>query len=286
MRVHSLRFSYAAVAVLAFLSFSSPPVFAGKYLIRPMILILAREQKSDLLTLQNRGDTPMSMELSAFSWDQGAGGEQKLAASDDLIFFPSVFSLQPGEVQLVRVGSTVPPGLTEKNYRILLRELPPTTGAPSPKTGVRPSLTVTTSTYVSVFILPSTLVGGESISGLEMKNGQVSFQVKNDGDVHLGATGLVIKGLGASGKEVFQQDPQGGFVLAQESRQYRFQVPDAQCRDIESVVVEYQFERPSGLVSLDHGTLKAQAAVAAGACKSPTASAKPGTSNPLKGKGR
>jgi len=251
-----------------------------------MTLVLAAGQKSDLLTLQNRGDTPMSMELSAFSWDQNAGGEQKLAPSDDLIFFPSVFSLEPGEVQLVRVGATVPPGLTEEAYRLFLRELPAVTSAPSAKTGIKSSLTMMTATYVSVFIMPSTLVGGQSIDGLAIKNGQISFQVKNDGNVHIAAPSVTVKGLGASGKELFSHGFMGGYVLAQETRQYVFQVPDAECHDLESIVVEYAFERPAGIIDLKYDTLKAQAPVGPGACKSSTTSARTGTANPHKDEGR
>lgn len=251
-----------------------------------MLLVLAREQKSELLTLQNRSDTAMNMELSAFSWDQSATSDQKLDPTDDLIFFPSVFSLQPGEVQLVRVGSTVPPGLTEKTYRVLLHELPATTASAAPKTGVKSSVAVLVSTYVSVFILPTTLIGGESIDGLAMKGGQITFQVKNDGNVHIGAQRFTVKGLGASGKEVFKHQYLGGFVLAQKSREYKVPVPDAQCHDIESVSVEYPFQRPAGIIDLKFDTLKAQAAVGADACKPSKVAAKTGTSNPLKDKGR
>jgi fimbrial chaperone protein len=70
--------------------------------------------------------TPMLMQVHLFAWTQ-AHGVDLLTPSDDLLVGPPIFTLQPGQTQLIRVGLRDVPTLNrEVAYRIVIAEVPTT----------------------------------------------------------------------------------------------------------------------------------------------------------------
>ena len=90
------------------------PALASDISIVPVGLSLTPTKPTDLMTLHNKGDTAVSLELSVFQWNEGPDGKTKLTPSDDVVFFPPIVTMGPKEDRIVRVGAMVPFGLPRR----------------------------------------------------------------------------------------------------------------------------------------------------------------------------
>jgi fimbrial chaperone protein len=81
--------------------------------------------------------------------ESNAKGEMLLTATDDLIFYPNLLAIEPGEERNIRVGANKSIVATEKSYRIFVEELPP--AEKSDHSGIR----ILTKMGIPVFIQPA-----------------------------------------------------------------------------------------------------------------------------------
>ena len=66
------------------------------------------------------------MQVDAVSWHQDYEGEDQYEPTTEILAFPPIFTIQPGQSQLVRIGLMAPqPAELEKAYRLYFTELPP-----------------------------------------------------------------------------------------------------------------------------------------------------------------
>ncbi|MBK9162271.1 MAG: molecular chaperone [Nitrosomonadales bacterium] len=73
----------------------------------------------------NSGDKPANIQVRAMDWQQDAqSGAEQLTETDELVFFPKIFSVPPKGQQVVRVGYQKEVGNKEKSFRLFVRELP------------------------------------------------------------------------------------------------------------------------------------------------------------------
>ena len=107
----------------------STDVKAANLVVSPVQIYLdsAHGQRlaNTVLYLTNRGDKTVKYQLSTYIWSQTPQKPLDLTPTDDLIFFPQILSIDPGETQKVRLATTTPATLQEKTYRVYLEELPP-----------------------------------------------------------------------------------------------------------------------------------------------------------------
>src|SRR5216684_4497892 len=66
-----------------------------------------------------------AFQVTSFAWSQDASGAVQLAPTEDIVFFPALLTLKPGEERKVRVAATVAAKDVERTYRIFFEELPP-----------------------------------------------------------------------------------------------------------------------------------------------------------------
>ena len=78
---------------------------AATFTVEPTQIVLSGRKSSVLLTLKNDSAEPLRFELSVFSWSQSPSGEMSLEPTDDIVFFPALLTIAPGESRHVRVGS-------------------------------------------------------------------------------------------------------------------------------------------------------------------------------------
>ncbi len=177
--------------------------WASTFTVNPVQLVLTGRARSALLTLTNTSPEPLRFQLSVVAWDQSPQGELVLTPTRDIAFFPRLLSLGPGEERKVRVGALVPPGTTEKTYRIFVEELPPRE-PPGGEPGAR--VRVLTRMGIPIFLRPANPVVEGRIEAAEVRNGRLSFRLVNRGTVHFLVQEVRLTGLGAGGEPVLSGD--------------------------------------------------------------------------------
>jgi fimbrial chaperone protein len=185
--------------------------------VKPTQVSVSVQAPSAMLTMINNGSKSVSFQLSSFSWSENALGTIALAATEDLIFFPQLFTLAPGEQRKIRVGVTMAAVESEMSYRLLVEELPAIEAKDHPAvTGV----TVLTHVSIPVFVQPLQAKKEASIVNLMVNDGKLSFQVKNAGNEHFTIESVMLSGLSADGQPVFKQTIKGWYLLAGDTRPY------------------------------------------------------------------
>lgn len=124
MSVRSNAWSLARAGVVA-ACLSVVPVLACASLVRisPLGINLSPDHRAATMTLQNEADTPVSLQVRVFAWQQGEAG-MLLAPTTDVVAGPAMVTLAPGATQLIRVLARNPGDGTERAYRVLVDELP------------------------------------------------------------------------------------------------------------------------------------------------------------------
>ena len=210
----------ASAALIAFALIASSARASGLN-VTPIQLRLSPQTTKAMLTLRNDGPETVRYQVSASSWNQTSRGELQLAPTSEVLFFPALFTLKPGEERNVRVGVGTPFGLVEKTYRVFVEELPPTERPAQPSSEVR----VLTRVGVPVFLAPDRAVERRSIEGLGARGGRASFRVVNQGTVHFREDAVKLRGVDASGAVLFEREQRGWYVLAGGALDYGFELP-------------------------------------------------------------
>ena len=92
--------------------------------VAPVLTDLAPGQQSAVLTVTNTSPDPTAVQVRSFTWTQNATSDQ-LEPTESLLVSPTVFQLQPGAAQVVRLLLRRPPTKPEEAYRLLVDEIPP-----------------------------------------------------------------------------------------------------------------------------------------------------------------
>lgn len=98
---------------------------AGMVSLSPLRVHFDASQQSGVVQVQNIGEHAISMQVEAREWSQSEDGTDQYESTSDVLAVPPIFSIEPGETQLVRVGMLADQS-TEKEltYRLFLTELP------------------------------------------------------------------------------------------------------------------------------------------------------------------
>jgi fimbrial chaperone protein len=214
------------------------PTWATNFTVTPIRLVFSSSTRSAILTLRNQHTEPLRFQLNLFAWDQNPTGEMQLTPTEDIVFFPTLLTLAPGESRNIRVGPTTPFAATEKTYRVFVEELPPLETPEGGPTGVR----VLTRMGIPIFLQPTKVVQQGHIEGMAIRAGKLSFQVKNTGNVHFVEQQLRVKGFSQAGDSLFDQQKTGWYVLAGGLRLHELELPKDACAKIHTLAIEVQSE--------------------------------------------
>lgn len=228
-----LRFLAPIAAALAVLGSLPDAADAATFTVDPTQIHLSARTSSVLLTLRNDSQETLRFELSAFAWNQSPSGEMQLEPTEDVVFFPALLTLEPGESRRVRVGTATAIADREKTYRIFVEELPPlnrTTG------GVR----VLTKMGIPIFLRPAREASSATLSGLRHQNGTLHFTLSNDGTVHFVPQEIRVRGFAGTTTAVDNR-LDGWYVLAGGRREFEMAFPAPDCSRVTSVLVDVQF---------------------------------------------
>lgn len=220
----------AAVALLGALGGSAR---AADLEISPVLVLLSVEETSAVVQLRNTGTEEARLQLQVMRWGESAEGEMQLAPTEDVVVFPRLLALAPGEQRNVRVGAVVGFGPVEESYRLFLEELPPTRrpGAPA-------QVRVLSRVGIPIFLAPSRSVERPAVEDLQVSGGRVAFTLRNGGTVHYRPAELRLLALDEAGQELFRRAFNPWYVLPAGERRYEEPIPAAICARVRKVAVE------------------------------------------------
>jgi fimbrial chaperone protein len=219
--------------------------WAASFEVNPIRVSLSPATPSGLLTVRNQSSEPLRFQVSAFAWRQSPLGEMVLDPTDELIVFPTMLSLKPGEARHLRVGSTAPLGGTEKTYRIFVEELPPLQVS-----GAGGTIRVLTRMGIPVFRSPTGSAPDPRVEGLAVQHDQVVFALRNLGNAFFMSRKVRVRGVSAEGRTVFTRELPGWYMLAGDRRAYEDALPPEAC-DAARLVVEVETETTSVQAKVD-----------------------------------
>jgi fimbrial chaperone protein len=202
------------------------------FTVDPTQIYIGGRTTSVLLTLRNESQQPLRFQLSVFEWNQSPTGEMELEPTEDIVFFPALLTVEPGETRRVRVGSTTTPEAREKTYRIFVEELPSLEPEAS---GVR----VLTKMGIPIFVRPQKEQAVAELTGLEHRDGELRFTLANNGTVHFVPQTITVRGLAGS-TEAFTQQLEGWYVLAGGRREFSLAIPEGECSRVTSLAVDIE----------------------------------------------
>ncbi|HSN91594.1 MAG TPA: fimbria/pilus periplasmic chaperone [Anaeromyxobacteraceae bacterium] len=246
-----LRARVAALAAsLAGLASWPASAAGGDLVVSPVVVDLGKA-RSALVTVRNAAPDRGRYQLRVYRWDESPLGEMRLEPASDLVVFPVVLDLAPGQERKLRVGTTAAPGEKERSWRVFLEEILP---AVTQEEGnrVRTRLRI----GIPVFLAPERTFAGAEIVGLGVDAGRVTFLMRNGGSVRIRTTEVLVTVADAAGATLFQKRFDGWYVLAGSDRLYDVEIPREACRKAAQVTAVATADQP----------LQATARIASGAC--------------------
>ena len=214
--------------------------YAGEFTVKPVRLDVVTSAKSASMSIVNNGEEKLSFQLQAMDWTQDKDGKDQYFDSRDLIFFPKLMTIEPGQEALVRIGFKLPATSTEKTYRLFIEELP---GVVKKVEGNNAQLNVLVRFGLPIFAAPILPQDGLAIDAVELKSGVLTFIAQNSGNRHQMFTSIRITGTNATSQPVFGVDIADRYLLASSSKPYKTTLSAQQCRELTSVTIDIKTDK-------------------------------------------
>lgn len=187
----------APAAAVACLLAALAPQRCDALEISPVRLDLAARGTA-IVTLRNNGAVPVSIQAGAFDWQQDEEGDDRLEPTGDLLVVPPIFTLAPGEDQLVRVAAVAPASALERPFRLVFAELPP----PQP-TALPRGLAVRLRLSIPAFVAASGPADPAlRVASFRQDGSAAHLVLVNDGARHVRVRRLSYSQDGGPGKEL------------------------------------------------------------------------------------
>ena len=220
--------------------------------INPVVVQLSAGTGSALVSVRNAAAEAVRFEVQVRAWSQSPAGEMVLAPTEDVLAFPPILALAPGEERNLRVAAATAFGAVEKTYRVFVQELPPAE-RPESASQVR----VLSRIGLPVFLAPDRPVARHAVEALAVAAGRVTFRLENRGNVHLRPTAVKLVGSDGDGRPVLEKELDAWYVLAGGRRDYAVDLAGEACARVRQVTVA---------ITLGAEVTRARADVAAGSC--------------------
>lgn len=198
---------------------------AGEWQVVPIRLDLGAAAKSGVLTVKNRSDESLNIQLKAYEWSQDPDGKDKYQDTADLIFMPKIATIDKQGEQVVRVGIKIPATAREKTYRLFIEEIP------KPRKAESSSISIAIRFGVPIFVKPLKEAIKGDIEKFEAVKGELSAAVSNSGTAHLNISAVNFRLRNARGDELFSKETKGWYLLSGISRRYSVPFPAELCKE-------------------------------------------------------
>ncbi len=217
-----------------FLILLAAPARASQFTVNPTRVELSSRTASSVVSVRNDGKAPIRIQVKAHAWTQTLDGVVQLDPTDDVVVFPTLLTLEPGEERRLRVAVAAKPGDVERTYRIFLEELPPPKNEPDAVNGVQ----VLTRVGIPIFLAPVKASSQATVSDVGLTRDGLHFQVDNQGNTHFVPQTLRVRGLGANGQTVTDLSATAGTSWRTAAANTRCRSTSKDCTRIRSVLID------------------------------------------------
>jgi fimbrial chaperone protein len=194
--------------------------FGADLSIMPVAVQLDAQHDRSTVRVTNQGKDTVVLQADAIGWEREAGVDRDTATSD-LIVNPPVFTVAPGQTQIVRVGLRRNSASDrESTYRMVLREVP---SAQAGSETLQGQVRVLVAVRVPVYVAPSVVRRQEHWAARYDASGQLVAAVTNSGNVHYKVGSLRLASEDASAT-VHAAGPQS-VVMPGEARSFVLNAP-------------------------------------------------------------
>jgi fimbrial chaperone protein len=144
---------------------------------------LSDDHTKDVIRVSSQADSTMSYQVEIVAWSQSEDRREIYTPTDEVIAVPPLFTLQPGEEQIVRIGMlTDADSSNERSYRMFITELAAPQEEENNMTGVNMRLRLGIPVFIAPHALPyATLDYFDS----KQMNDQLFMQLRNSGNTHV-----------------------------------------------------------------------------------------------------
>jgi fimbrial chaperone protein len=190
-RIGKFRLAGAALTVSGLLLCSV--TFAGGLRLAPVRVYLDHETRAGMIELTNPGDAPISLQVDPFKWTQALDGEDEYAPTTEIMAFPTISTINPGETQLVRIGRlSEETSDSESAYRVYFTEL----SDPGRFDDVGASIAMRLRIGVPVFVQPTIPPLYElRIVSSEITAEGITVRLQNSGNAHVRVSEIFVPEL-------------------------------------------------------------------------------------------
>lgn len=158
--------------------------FAAQLGITPVTIQFVDKFNRTVVSVVNYGSTPVTMQAEAVEWLRVNGSDED-RPTNALALNPGVFTIGPGETQIVRVALRQPgQKIDEAKYRLVLREVPAAADARTDGNADATPVKVLLATRVPVYVAPARVVEKEQWDARRDAAGNIVASIRNAGNVH------------------------------------------------------------------------------------------------------
>ncbi len=189
MKCRTVSHGLAIFFSLPFLFLANFSLAAG-FSVSPIIVNLSADKKVVSLKVHNSGNEPTAVQAELMDWRQQDGKDIHQVVTRDLLVSPPIFTISPGETQVIRVGLRRPVDLKQElSYRLFLQEIPP--AIPDNFQGLRVVMRV----GLPVFVEPAQVRTNADLKWKirQSHTGDLILNADNQGNGHAKVTELRLK---------------------------------------------------------------------------------------------
>lgn len=200
--------------------------------ITPVAVHMSGATNRATVNVVNSGEESVTMQVEAIAWNRVNGVDQDGETSDVMVN-PGVFTIAPGESQIIRVGLRKPSDQpVESTYRLVLREVPTANTAVTPGTNVR----VLVAMRIPVYVAPAQVQRDEKWKVSTDAKGNLAVRLQNDGNVHYKIGGIKVHPGSDNTATPIASTTEGGVVFPGETR--NFLMRPSQLVNVKNVTLE------------------------------------------------
>lgn len=203
--------------------------------VTPIPIVITNGAKSTMVELSNEGSQPLRVQANPFDWNQGVNGEDSLTPSTEILVFPSLVTIPPGQTKKVRIGTQGNYDPTEKSFRVIFAELPSNESSANEQQEV---VKVVAHVSVPIFVRAPGSAAALKLESVSVAKDRVKFEVRNTGAAHTVVDKVRLEFKGEGGRVLSSDEVAGWYVLPGKKRP--FDVPlsgKLSCAGAKSLVV-------------------------------------------------